>query len=346
MKNNEQEKITNTAPKGTHMHSHKKLVSIVIPCYNEEKNIPILYEELTKVLSKAPFDYEIIAVDDGSKDGTWTELLKLAEKDRNMKLLQHGRNMGMTQGYQNGFDHAKGDYVLTYSSDIEIDPEEILNVVNKLDEGFDVVNTHRVGRWKTGKATSILRTLPSAFANEMIVKITGVRLKDNGSGLKGFRQFVVKNLRMYGEMHRYFAAYSSLFTNKITEIEVGYKDRIYGTSSYGSITRTFKVFFDLFTLKFLVDMSKKPYTLMPGRLFGSTGVGLFGLGSLMALFLVVEKFVFGENIGDRPLLIFSVMFIILGFQLVMFGFLGELLMRIYFDVGDRKVYTIKQVVNL
>lgn len=325
--------------------TNKKLVSIVIPCYNEEKNIPILYEDLKKVLDTAPFFYEIIFVEDGSKDTTWQELLKIANKDQNVKLLRHGRNMGMTQGYQNGFDHARGDYVLTYSSDIEIAPREILRVVQKLEEGFDVVNTHRVGRWKNGKISSILRTLPSAIANELIVAITGTRLKDNGSGLKGFKKFVIKNLRMYGEMHRYFAAYCSLFTNKITEIDVEYRDRIHGQSSYGSITRTFKVFFDLFSLKFLVDMSKKPYTLMPGRLFGSVGVGIFGIGSIMSVILIIEKFALGQDIGGRPMLIFAVLFIILGVQLVMTGFLGELLMRIYFDTGDHKVYTVKEEIN-
>jgi glycosyltransferase involved in cell wall biosynthesis len=322
-----------------------KLVSIVIPCYNEEKNIPLLHERLTKALSNAPFDYEVIAIEDGSKDNTWDELMKVAKADKRFKLIRHGRNAGMTQGYQNGFDHAKGDYIITYSSDLEIDPEEILTVVKKLDEGFDVVNTHRVGRWKTGKVTSILRTLPSSMANEMIVKITGVRLKDNGSGLKGFRKFVAKNLKMYGEMHRYFAAYSSLYTNKITEVDVEYHDRMFGQSSYGSITRTFKVFFDLFTLKFLVSMSKKPYSLMPGRLFGSAGVGLFGVGVLIALYLVGVKIFTGASIGDRPLLTFAVLFIILGAQLVMTGFLGELLMRIYFDAGNRRVYTVKEEVN-
>jgi glycosyltransferase involved in cell wall biosynthesis len=325
---------------------NKKLVSIVIPCYNEEKNIPILYEELKEVLDTAPFFYEVIFVEDGSKDNTWQALLKLADRDKNVKLLRHGRNMGMTQGYQNGFDHANGNYVLTYSSDIETAPQEILRVVSKLEEGFDVVNTYRVGRWKNGKATSILRTLPSTIANELIVAITGIRLKDNGSGLKGFRKFVIKNLRMYGEMHRYFAAYCSLFTNKITEIDVEYRDRIHGQSSYGSITRTFKVFFDLFSLKFLIDMSRKPYSLMPGRLFGSVGVGLFSVGTVMSIILVIEKFALGQEIGGRPMLIFAVLFIILGVQLVMTGFLGELLMRIYFDSGNRKVYTIKEEVNL
>ncbi|EKD99733.1 MAG: undecaprenyl-phosphate 4-deoxy-4-formamido-L-arabinose transferase, partial [uncultured bacterium] len=184
-----------------------------------------------------------------------------------------------------------------------------------------------------------------AIANELIVKVTGVRLKDNGSGLKGFKRFVIKNLRMYGEMHRYFAAYCSLFTTKITEIEVQYKDRVYGKSAYGSITRTFKVFFDLFSLKFLVSISKKPYSLMPGRLFGSVGVGIFSVGVLISAYLAVIKLFFGLDIGNRPLLIFGVLFLILGVQLVMTGFLGELLMRIYFDVGNRTIYTVKEKVN-
>jgi len=323
--------------------SKKKLVSIVIPCYNEEKNIPLVYKALKTTLEDATFDYELIFIEDGSKDKTWEELLNIAD-DKKVKLLRHGKNMGMTQAYQNGFDHSKGDYVLTYSSDIEIDPKEILRVVEKLDDGYDVVNTHRVGRW-TGKATSFLRTIPSHIANELIVKVTGVRLKDNGSGLKGFKRFVIKNLHMYGEMHRYFAAYCGLFTDKITEIEVKYKDRVYGTSAYGSLSRTFKVFFDLFSLKFLVSMSKKPYNLMPGRLFGSVGVGLFFLGAVIGVYLTFVKFYLGESIGNRPLLTVGVLFLILGVQLFMTGLLGELLMRIYFDTGDKEIYTLKEEVN-
>lgn len=320
-----------------------KLVSIVIPCYNEEKNIPPLYEELTQALKNVPFEYELIMVEDGSKDNTWEELKKSAQKDKRVKLIRHGRNMGLTQAYQNGFDHAEGDYVLIFASDLEIDAKEIIRVVQKLDEGFDVVNTRRVGRWK--EDGSIFRTLPSEAANKLIVWITGVELKDNGSGLKGFKKFVLENLQMYGEMHRYFAAFCGVFTDKITEINVGYRERTYGTSAYGSITRTFKVFFDLFSLKFLVDITKKPYSLMPGRLFGSVGIGFAGIGVLISLYLSVEKFIFGESIGGRPLLTFGVLFLTLGVQLVMTGFLGELLMRIYFDTGNRKIYTVKEKVN-
>ena len=323
----------------------KKLISIVIPCYNEEKNISLLHDELTHALKNVPFDYELIFVEDGSKDDTWGELKKLAHKDKRVKLLQHGRNMGLSQAYQNGFDHAKGEYVLIFASDLETEAKEIVRVVKKLDEGYDIVNTHRIGRWKSNKSVSFLRTLPSEIANRLIIRITGVELKDNGSGLKGFKRFVLENLKMYGEMHRYFAAFCGVYTDKIIEIKVGYRERVYGKSAYGSITRTFKVLFDLFSLKFFVDITKKPYRLMPGRLFGSVGLGFAGIGSLISFYLFIEKVVFGESIGGRPLLTFGVLFLILGVQLVMTGFLGELLMRIYFDTGDRKVYTVREKVN-
>ena len=315
-------------------------ISIVIPVYNEEKNIPLLYTELAKVLSSLERACEVIMVDDGSKDASWEELVKVAHADPRVKLLRHGRNMGLTQAYQNGFDHASGDYILIFAADLENDASEIIRVVQKLDEGFDVVNTNRVGRW--GSAS---RKVPSKAANFLIEKVTGVALKDNGSGLKGFRAFVVKNLKMYGEMHRYFAAFSSVYTNRITEIDVAYRERIYGKSAYGSLSRTFKVFLDLFSLKFLVLMSKKPYSLMPGRLFGSIGIGMFTGGLISTAILLVDKFAYGHDIGGRPLLTFSFLLIVLGAQFVMTGLLGELIMRVYFESGGRKVYTVKEEVN-
>lgn len=284
-------------------------------------------------------------IEDGSKDGSWEELLKVAKEDKAVKLIRHGRNMGLTQAYQNGFDHASFEYVLVMASDLENEPSEIIRVVEKLDEGFDVVNTNRVSRWQGKKHKSFLRTIPSKIANAFIANITGVALKDNGSGLKGFRKYVVDNLKLYGEMHRFFASYASVFTKNITEIDVSYKDRIFGKSNYGSITRTFKVFLDLFSLKFLASMSTKPYLLMPGRLFGSVGVGMSVLGSITTLWLVFEKFALGHSIGSRPLLIFSFLLVVLGAQFIMTGFLGELLMRIYFESGGRKVYSVKEKIN-
>ncbi|MEK7594979.1 MAG: glycosyltransferase family 2 protein [Patescibacteria group bacterium] len=323
----------------------KKGVSLVIPIYNEEKNIPLLYLDVKPVMESLGLEYELIMVDDGSKDASWQELLKISASDKKVKLLRHGRNMGLTQGYQDGFDHCSFEYVLIMASDLENDAKEILRVIQKLEEGYDVVNTNRVSRWQNKKSTSILRTFPSKVANALIANITGVKLKDNGSGLKGFKRFVVDNLKMYGEMHRYFVSYCSVFTKKITEIDVIYKERIYGKSDYGSITRTFKVFLDLFSLKFLVSLSTKPYHLMPGRLFGSVGIGMSFLGSVLTFYLLIDKFFFGNPIGSRPLLIFSFLFVVLGVQLIMTGFLGELLMRIYFESGGRKIYTVSDRIN-
>ncbi|HLD51634.1 hypothetical protein A3K34_03870 [candidate division WWE3 bacterium RIFOXYC1_FULL_40_10] len=325
--------------------SDRKLVSIIVPVKDEEGNIGLLHTELTHALREAPFNYEIIVIEDGSRDQSWVRLQKVAQEDPRVKIVRFGKNMGMTQAYQCGFLKSKGDYVLTFSSDVEIDPKEILHVVAKLEEGFDVVNTNRVGRWQ-GRKSSFLRTLPSMFANELIAKITGVKLKDNGSGLKGFKRFVVDNLKLYGEMHRYCAAYCSLFTDKIIEIDVEYRDRVAGASKYGSLSRTLKVFFDLFSLKFLMDMSRKPYKMMPGRLFGSVGLAFFMVGAISVLYLIFEKIVFGADIGGRPMLTLSGVAMTLGVQLIMMGFLGEIMMRVYFDTGNKTVYTIKETINI
>ncbi|OGC50297.1 hypothetical protein A2716_03755 [candidate division WWE3 bacterium RIFCSPHIGHO2_01_FULL_40_23] len=322
-------------------------LSIIVPIYNEEKNIIVLYKELKEVLKESGRSYEIIMVDDGSfKDRTWDVLSELAQNDKSLKVIQHSRNYGLTAAYQNGFDHSKGDYVIIIASDLEVNTNEILNVIKKLDEGFDIVNTNRVGRFKERRATAFLRSIPSSIANELIGFISGIKIKDQGSGLKGFRRFVLNNLKFYGEMHRFMLAYGTVYTNKITEFDVEYKPRVYGSTAYGSLTRTFSVFLDLFPLAFFKSFSTKPFTMMPGRLFGLTGSVLFLAGCAMSLYLAVDKFLYGHDIGSRPLLIFSVMFIVLGGQFIMTGLLGELLVRIFFEATDRKPYTIRREINV
>ncbi len=321
-------------------------ISIVVPCYNEEKNIPVLYEELREVLDKSGREYEIIMVDDGSdRDKTWDVLSQLALEDKKLKVLQHSRNYGLTASYQNGFDHSTGDYVLVIASDLEVETSEVLNVIKKLDEGFDIVNTNRVGRWKEHKVSSILRSIPSTAANAIIAGISGIRIKDQGSGLKGFKRFILDNLKFYGEMHRFMLAYGTVYTNKICEFDVKYKPRVYGTPAYGSLKRTLTVFLDLFSLAFFKSFSTKPFTMMPGRLFGLAGATLFGMGTLGSIYLVTDKFIFNHAIGTRPLLLFSVMFVVLGTQLIMTGLLGELLVRIFFESTGRTPYTNRNSVN-
>ncbi len=318
-------------------------LSIIIPCYNEEKNIERFPDELLDVLDKSGRSYEVIAIDDGStKDKTWEALKKLANEFPKFKALKHSRNYGMGAAYQNGFDEAKGEYIITFSSDLEIPAESIEDVAKELDHGADLVNTYRDGRWKESLKGSLIRRVPSDIANQMIEKISGVKVKDTGSGLKGFRRFITENLKIYGDMHRFLPAYSSLYTKKIREIPVKYQERTYGTPAYGSILRTFSVFLDLLSMKFMLSFATKPFTMMPGRIFGTTGLITFVIGDIIVLYMLFVKLFLNQNIGDRPLFMAGLIFIVTGIQLIMTGLLGELLMRIYFESSGRKAYIVSE----
>ncbi|PIR43564.1 glycosyltransferase [candidate division WWE3 bacterium CG10_big_fil_rev_8_21_14_0_10_32_10] len=322
---------------------NKKTVSVVIPCYNEEKNIERFPKELIEKLDAFNFDYEILAVDDGSnKDDTWRALKKLSEKHNKFKAFKHSRNYGMGAAYQTAFDEAIGDYIVTFSSDLETPAEYIKEVVDKLEEGNDLVNTYRTGRWQESKKGSLVRRIPSNIANGLIEKVSGVKVNDTGSGVKGFRRFIIDNLRIYGDMHRFLPAYSSLYTTKIVEIPVDYQERKYGTPAYGSLKRTFSVILDLFSMKFMLSFATKPFSMMPGRLFGTTGIFTFLLGSLITLYMIFIKFVFGQSIGDRPMFIGGLMLLMFGVQLIMTGLLGELMMRIYFESSGKKPYIVSE----
>ncbi len=325
----------------------KKLVSLVIPCYNEEKNIERFITELFPVLEQLKYDYEVIAVDDGStKDNTWQALVKTAELNPKLKALRHSRNYGMGAAYQTAFDETQGQYIITYSADLEIPPRYISEVVDKLDDGFDMVNTNRSGRWNESGFSSTLRRIPSNIANWMIRQISGVDVKDTGSGLKGFKRFIIDNLRIYGDMHRFLPAYASLYTKKYIEFDVDYQERTYGSSAYGSIRRTFAVFLDLFSMKFMLSFATKPFTMMPGRIFGTAGIVSVFLGALATAYLTFLKFGFGHSIGDRPLFIGGLILMVFGVQLIMVGLLGELLMRIYFESSGKKAYIISEKTTL
>lgn len=320
-------------------------LSIIIPVYNEEGNIDRFENELIEPLLSFGKSFEVIAVDDGSKDSSWNKLEALANKYTNFKALKHSRNYGMGAAYQSAINESRGDKIITFSSDLEIPAKSINDVANKLDEGFDVVNTHRTGRWSENAKSSLLRKLPSTIANGIIQKIAGIKIKDTGSGLKGFKSYIIKNFQIYGDMHRFLLAYSTLYTKRITEIDVEYKDREFGQSAYGSIFRTFSVFLDLFALYFLLRFSTKPFTMMPGRSFGSLGIMSFILGLAINIYLLVLKFIYYENIGERPLFIVGVLMIILGVQLLMTGLLGELMMRTYFESQNKTPYLVVKKVN-
>lgn len=323
------------------MSEDRKLVSIVIPCYNEEKNIDRTFDQLLNLADGHKYNFEIIAVNDGSKDGTWEVIERYSRRFPIIVGVNQMRNFGQSAAYQAGFDVSKGDYVIILSADLEISVENVDTVIDYLDEGYDFVNTHRRGRWGDGSS----RKVKSGLANKLITRISGVSMLDRGSGLKGFTKPMIKNLRLYGEMHRFIPDYLSAYTNKMIEFDVEFKDRDFGVSAYSGGGRTVKVLLDLLTLAFMLYFAKKPFYMMPGRLFGFTGAMISGVGVLIGIYLTILKFGYGQSIGSRPLLTVGFLMIVVGVQSMMMGMIGELMLRVYFESSDRKNYTIREVVR-
>lgn len=315
-------------------------VSIVIPCYNEEKNINRTLEGLLEEAKNSKYEFEIIAINDGSKDDTWSVIEKYAQKHHNIKGINQMGNFGQSQAYQAGFDAAIGDYVLICSADLETPLKNIHKVIDYLDEGYDFVNTNRVGRWGGDRAVK------SSYANKIIKEVSGIEVVDRGSGMKGMIAQIAKNLNLYGEMHRFLPDYASVYGAKIKEFETEFKDRDAGVSAYKGHKRTIKVLLDLVTLGFMLYFARKPFSAMPGRLFGFTGSVMAVIGLIITVSLITEKILFAATLADRPLFTLSIFMVILGVIMTMLGTLGELLMRIYFESTGRKPYMIRNTVNL
>lgn len=328
------------------------LISIVIPAYKESGNIVTYEEKLLPFLDKLPYKYELIVVDDGStdkalQDETWDKLKEFHNKHKNkVKVLRHVRNYGMTSAMQTGVDASKGDYVIFYSADLEIHPKEIAKIVEKLDEGYDFVNTQRQKRWSENSTSKLVRQLPSTMANALANKVLGSQVTDNGSGLKGYKRYILDNFKLYGEIQRLMASYTSFYTKRIIEIPVEYYERTAGESAYGGIKgmfkRTFAVLLDLTELKFMTTFATKPFTLKPGRTFGFGGMVVSFLGFALTVYLVLLKLFTGVSIGTRPLFIVGLIFIVLGIQLIVMGMLGELLIRIYFESSKTKNFVVAE----
>ncbi len=317
------------------MNQKKVDLSIVIPVYNEEENLPILYEKLKSVLESLGKSYEIIFVNDGSTDKSWEIIKELAEKDPHVIGVNFKRNYGQTAAMSAGFDVAHGDIIITMDADLQNDPEDIPKLLEKLQEGYDIVSGWRKDR----KDNFLSRTLPSRIANWLISKVTGVHLHDYGCSLKAYKAEIAKNLDAYGEMHRFLPALAKPLGAKVIEIPVKHHPRMYGKSKYG-ISRTFKVLLDLFLVKFLLDYRTKPL-----RMFGGTGLLFLFIGLITLLYLVCLKICFGESIGNRPLLIFGTLFFLTGIQLISTGIVAELIMRTYFESQNKRPYIIKEVVQ-
>ncbi len=309
-------------------------VSIVIPVFEEEESLPHLYKAIKAVTEKLNRKYEIVFVDDGSKDGTFKILESIQKKDQNVVVVSFRRNFGQTAAMAAGFEYASGDIVITMDADLQNDPNDIPKLLEKIKD-CDVVSG-----WRKNRQDKFLsRRLPSMMANGLISKVTGVALHDYGCTLKAYRKEVIKNVRLYGEMHRFIPAIASWVGATITEVETTHHARKFGKSKYG-ISRTIRVILDLITVKFLQSFSTRPI-----HAFGPGGLVMGALGFFIALYLSFEKIFMGKAIGGRPLLILAVLRIILGVQLVIMGLLGEMLARVYHESQGKPIYTVKKVLG-
>jgi len=307
-------------------------LSILIPIYNEEGNLSMLYEKLMTALKKAGKPYEVIFVDDGSSDGTLEILLDLREKNPNVKIVSFSRNFGQTAALSAGIDFSKGDIIIPMDGDLQTDPEDILPLLEKIGEGFDVVSGWR----KRRKDPFLTRRLPSIFAN--ISWIGGVHLHDYGCTLKAYRKDILKNIRLYGEMHRFIPIYAQWIGARVSEIPVRHFPRGSGSSKYG-MSRVFKVILDLMVVKFLLSYSQKPIYV-----FGGMGL-LMILGSILAgCYAVYLKFFKGTSFILTPLPLLCVFLLLLGFLSILMGFLAEILTRTYYESQGKPTYQIKETI--
>jgi glycosyltransferase involved in cell wall biosynthesis len=311
-------------------------ISIVIPVYNEVDNVEPLVQALGAAIDATGREAEVLLIDDGSTDGTVQKLEEIPARDPRFRIIVFRRNFGQTAAMSAGFDHARGDVIVAMDGDLQNDPADLELLVSKIEnEGYDIVSGWR----KSRKDALISRKIPSWIANWLIGRITGVRLHDYGCSLKAYRSEVLKNVRLYGEMHRFIPALASWVGASITEMPVNHRARTRGTSKYG-ISRTIRVFLDLITVKFLLSFSTRPL-----QVFGLWGLGLFGAGTLINVYLVFVKFAFQESIAGRPLLMMGILMIIMGVQLISMGLLGEITIRTYHESQSKPTYVIREMIE-
>ncbi|MEW5818928.1 MAG: glycosyltransferase family 2 protein [Cyanobacteriota bacterium] len=311
----------------------KPYLSIIVPIYNELENIPLLSGSILGAMDNIGYNYEVIFIDDGSTDGSHQILKQICEKYDNLKTIRFRKNFGQTAAMAAGFEHAQGEVIVAMDGDMQNDPKDIPKLIDKLNEGYDVVNGWRKNR----QDTFINRRLPSMIANWLIGQVTGVKLHDYGCSLKAYRAETIKLVSLYGEMHRFIPALASIEGADITEMPVDHHARQYGKSKY-NIMRTFKVILDLLTVAFL-----KKFATRPLHMFGRAGMIAFFIGFLICAYLTFEKIAFAHSIGDRPLLLLGVLMILTGVQLVSTGIIAELQIRTYYETQKKPIYRIKDI---
>lgn len=310
-------------------------LSVVVPVYNEYENIPLLYDAVNKALEKLNKDWELILVNDGSKDNSLEALKEVAVKDPlHVKVIGLRRNFGQTAAIAAGVDHASGEIIVLMDADLQNDPTDIPVLLAKLDEGYDLVSG-----WRKDRKDPFLRSFISRIANRIICKVTGVNLHDYGCTLKAYRREVITGFRLYGEMHRFIPAFANTFGARIVEIPVKHHPRVLGKSKYG-FERIIKVILDLITVKFLSSYADKPIYL-----FGGAGLGLSGISFLVLLFLAIRRIFWGVSVMASPLFIMAIMVFILGFLSILMGLIAELLVRTYHESQGKTVYHIREMIN-
>jgi len=311
-------------------------LSLVVPVYNERENLPLLMDAIHTALKHLDKTWEVVLVDDGSKDGSVDVLTELAEKDSDhIRVVVFRRNFGQTAAIAAGIDHSEGRIIVLLDADMQNDPADIPMLLAKLDEGYDLVSGWRKDR----KDNRFTRTIPSNMANGLISWVTGVHLHDYGCTLKAYRREALEGFRLYGEMHRFIPVFAHSVGAKITELPVRHHPRKFGVAKYG-LERTVKVVLDLFTVKFLLDYSHKPM-----RLFGGTGILLIAASILLLMYLFVRKVFFLVPVLSSPFFQIGVMFLILGFQSILMGLIAELLARTYHESQSKPTYTVRAVLG-
>ncbi len=313
-------------------------ISVVIPVYNEEENLPDLVERVGEALARSRRSFELICVDDGSRDASAQTMAELAERHPWFKPLYLIRNYGQSAALQAGFDAARGEYIVTLDGDLQNDPDDVPALLQLMDERPDV---DMISGWRKDRQDrTVSRKIPSVIANGIISRVTGVRLHDYGCALKVYRAQVIGDLRLYGEMHRFIPALAADVGAKVLEVPVRHHPRTRGKSKYG-IDRTVRVVLDLLWIKFLMRFLHRPM-----HAFGGLGVALGLVGALILAWLAFDKLVLGESIGGRPLLLLGALLVLIGVQLVATGVLGELLTRIYHEPQGRAQYVLRSAPRL
>jgi len=317
------------------IHGMKSKISIIVPVYNERENLEPLMAELNLVLSEIGVGYEVLFIDDGSTDGSFTVIEKLTQQYAHVKCARFKRRFGQTAAIMAGIDLAQGEYIIPIDGDLQNDPHDIPGLLKEAEKGYDIVSG-----WRKNRQDRLVRTLLSKFANKLLSIFLEIKLHDYGCTLKVYRAEVIKGLRLYGEMHRFLPAVASWDGASVTEMVVNHRKRRFGKSKY-NFKRIRAVFLDLIAMKFFTS-----YIVKPIRVFGRLSLWSFGLGMLTSLYMVIGKIFFYQDITDTPYLLISIFLFLVSLQFMAFGLLCEVEVRTYYESQGKKTYRIEKMLNL